>query len=412
MSMMYTERYSDENLLIWLWLVMTLGAANYRFWKMSDRFDSVHEFADAVADGRIDEMTDREREAAADIDMPQVKRFAESCFKRGIKIVCYESADYPERLRWIPNPPPVLFYKGDIRSLDSPALIAVVGTRKPTEYSLMITERICTQLARAGVTVVSGFESGIDIAANKAAANSGMPTAAVCGRGVGDQRSNNPLTSALERSGVLLSEISDSNDFSYVRYEYRNRILCGLSDGVLFVECSSESQGLNNAAHARVLGRPIFVVPPADITDRRYFGQRDLMRSGAIPVFDANDILKNLHNAGKAKELLLLDFENDPIKTHQKKQHKHKIPTNNFKKVQKSDSKDLHKSELSVTIDMSMLNERQKEVVRLLKNGEQHLNVISEKLDMPVHVLINELMRMQMASLVEELPGRLYRLKR
>lgn len=411
MSMMYTERYSDENLLIWLWLVMTLGAANYRFWKMSDRFDSVHEFADAVADGRIDEMTDREREAAADIDMPQVKRFAESCFKRGIKIVCYESADYPERLRWIPNPPPVLFYKGDIRSLDSPALIAVVGARKPTEYSLMITERICTQLARAGVIVISGFESGIDIAANKAAVDSGAPTAAVCGRGVGDPRSNNQLTPQIERGGVILSEISDSNDFPYVRYEYRNRILCGLSDGVLFIECSSESQGLNNAAHARVLGRPIFVLPPADITDRRYFGQRDLLRNGAIPVFDANDILRNLHSAGKAAELLLLDLGDESTKVHRQKPPKQNKTANNLKNEQKNNSKDLHKSELSVTIDMSTLNEHQKEVFLLLQKGEQHLNVISEKLEMPVHVLINELMRMQMAGLIEELPGRLYKLK-
>jgi DNA processing protein len=396
---------------VWTWLTMVLGAANYSFWKMSDAYDSIDDFCRAVHDGTAAGMTEKNIQAAEKIPFSEAERLIDRCTAQGIDVVPFDSEDYPERLKWTPNPPPVLFMRGNADALSASAVIAVIGTRRPCEYSMKVTERICGQLAKAGVTVISGFESGIDIESNRAAIAGGGVTGAVCGRGICDSRLNGEMSEAVAHNGVLLSEITDSNDFNYVRFDCRNRILCGLADGVLFIECSSESQGLNNAAHARILGRPIFAVPPADIADRRFYGQRNLLRSGAVPVFDANDILINLHSAGKAQDLLLLEFEEETGKVVSQKTGKNKIPTENLKKIQKNSSEGLHKSENSVTIDMSGLTQRQQEICKLLAGDTVHLNILSERMETPVNLLVNDLMLMQMKNIVEELPGRLYKLR-
>lgn len=401
-----------DNRVYWVWLTMVLGAANMHFWTMSDRYDGIEEFCRAVEGGEPEEMSERDKNSAKSITLDDARRLIEKCESKGISVVAYDSDIYPERLRWIPSPPPVLFMRGLAEALSASAVIAVVGARKPCEYSLEVTRRICGQLAKMGVTVISGYESGIDIAANKAAAEAGGLTAAVCGRGIYDSRANDGFGGLIEKNGVLLSEFTDTSDFNYVRFEYRNRILCGLADGVLFVECSAESQGLNNAAHARILGRPIFAIPPADIAERRFFGQRNLIRSGAVPVFDAGDILLALKDSGKAGDIMLLGTEDNINKKTSGIKGKNKIPAKNLKKVQKNAQEGLQKSENSVTINMSGLNGCQQEICRMLGSGAMHLNIMAERLAMPVNVLINELTMLQLKRIVEELPGKQYRLKK
>jgi DNA processing protein len=400
-----------SNKIRWLWLAMIFGAANASLWKVSDRYASLRDFCDAVSRGEPPELTDRQRESAAKISLSDAESLAEKYALKGINIVDYGSADYPERLRWIPNPPPVIFCRGKIGALSSSAVIAVVGTRNPCEYSLKVTREICGQLAEMGVTVISGFEQGIDSEANEAALARGGLTAAVCGRGISDSRTESELGKKISEQGILLSEFTDYQEFGRVNFANRNRILCGLADGVLFVECSAESRGLSNVKYALTLGRPIFAVPPADISDKRFFGQRDIIRTGAICVFHANDILHGLKQAGRASELLMLETEENINKKQSKKQQKNKTPTKNLKKVQKNSEEGLHKTQNSVTIDISSLNEPQRKICELLGEGEMHMNIIAEKLGLPVNVLINELTMLQLKNVIEELPGRQYRLR-
>lgn len=395
----------------WVWLAMVMGTASANLWRMSDRYDSAADLCAAIKNGIPNGLTDVQRGAAERVSAGDALKLIEKYESGGVRVIAYCDPDYPERLRWIPNPPPVIFARGDVGALSASVTVAVVGTRTPCDYSVEATRTICSRLAEAGVAVISGFERGIDIEANLAAISSGGKTAAVCGKGINNERVLGEEGAQIMQNGALIAEFTEQGEVAPVSYTERNRILCGLADGVFFAECRADSRGLDNAAHARTLGRPIFALPPADITDRRFYGQRDLIRAGAVPVFGANDILLGLKRSGKAEGIILLDEDTGTEKKSGKGRRKNKRAAKTEKKVQKNVQEGLRKSENSVTIDMSGLTERQKKICGFIADGEKHLNIIAERLELPVNVLLGEMMTLQIKNIAEELPGKRYRLK-
>lgn len=394
---------------LWVWLSLIFGTANERMWQLSDSYDNVLDFCKAAARGSVEGMTANERQAAHTVKLSEARAIIAKWAEKGVQTVGFGDELYPKRLKWIPDPPPVLYARGDITVLGSQTAIAIVGTRTPCEYSVSAMNMICSQLVEAGALVISGFEQGLDCAANKAALAAGGKTAAVCGRGILCKSPVDKLDEGIVGSGVLVSEFTDSNDYRAPTFGSRNRILCALADGVIFIECSDVSRGLDNAEKARALGRPIFALPPADITDRKFYGQRDLLRAGAVPIFGAYDVIRALKNSGKAEDMILPDiFENKK----QTKTVSAKKKTKNTKKIKEKQAEDLHKSENSATIDMSGLSPRQQEICKALEKGELHMNLLAERLSLPVSVLINELMTLQIKKIIDELPGKRYRLKR
>jgi DNA processing protein len=394
----------------WVWLMLVFGASNQNLWQFMKIYETVGEFANAVADGLVDGLNEDIENAAVETGFEKAEELLADCRNRGIGVLTFDCDDYPQRLRCTPNPPPVLFTVGDPKVLNASAVVAVVGSRNPCEYSVKVTNFICGQLAELGVTVISGAESGIDVKACRSAKEHGGASGAVCGRGICDERYESEMRENTAEPTVMVSEILDTNDFGYLRFDKRNRILCGLCDAVLFVECSAESHGLNNVNHARPLGRTIFVIPPADITDRRFFGQCKLLREGAIPVFNAKDIIRDLHRGGIAEEIPLLDYSEEFEPKTDDKPKKSKKKTKKSKKIQKNHQEDLHKSEMSATIDISGLSPTQKAVCEQLKNGDLELNALSDLLDISASELMSELLALQIKHVVEELPGRHFRI--
>ncbi|MGN0601309.1 MAG: DNA-processing protein DprA [Oscillospiraceae bacterium] len=286
----------NDKTLFWLWLTLVFGPGNPRIWQLGKHFDNAENFVGSLMNDSVKGVTEKESARIKKIQIKDAKKLFEYCKEHNINIYCYESEGYPEKLRSISNPPAVLFCYGSLDFLNDKVYIAVVGTRTPSEYSAKTTEKICASLVNNNFVLASGMASGIDQIANTIALESNVPTVAVCGRTLEEDYPKNSyeMKKRISQNGVVISECYPGCRMFFNSFLNRNRILVGLSDGVLFCECSQDSKGLDNAKQAIIQGKPVFVIPPHDIFDSRYFGQRDLIRDGAIPVFGAEDIIYNL----------------------------------------------------------------------------------------------------------------------
>lgn len=202
---------------------------------------------------------------------------------------------YPARLREIYDPPVVLFARGRLDLL-STLMIAVVGTRRPTPYGLAAAERLATDLSLAGATIASGMARGIDTAAHKAALAADGGTVAVfgCGVDVVYPAENKRLASDLASRGLLLSEFPMGAPAYPQNFPIRNRIVAGMSAGVLIVEGAQYSGSSITARLAMEQGREVFAVP-GNITSKQSWGPNLLIKQGAKLVQDWNDVLEELN---------------------------------------------------------------------------------------------------------------------
>ena len=214
--------------------------------------------------------------------------------ERGIRVVSFEQPHYPQSLRHIPDPPPVLLLRGELRESDQRAL-AVIGSRKASPYGVSVCQRIVRDLALQGLCVVSGMARGIDAVAHWSALENGGRTLGVLGTGP-DQvypRSNKPLFERVPAQGALVSEFPPGTPAHARHFPRRNRIISGLCLGVLVVEARERSGTLITVRMALEQGREVFAVP-GDIRSPLSRGTHRLIREGAKLVEGVADILEEL----------------------------------------------------------------------------------------------------------------------
>lgn len=217
--------------------------------------------APATTDPLVEDpgLVPRVLEAAA-----QVERLTDAVRSLGLGVVTLDDATYPERLRRIDLPPPVLFVLGSIDALAAPNVVAVVGTRRPSEGGRRAAARIAGALARAEVTVVSGLALGIDGAAHRACLDESGRTVAVLGSGHGvlTPRVHRQLADAMVgRGGAVVSEFAPWREAATWSFPRRNRLVSGLADATVVVEAGVGSGALITAGWALEQGRECFVVP-------------------------------------------------------------------------------------------------------------------------------------------------------
>jgi DNA processing protein len=217
--------------------------------------------------------------------------------RAGVSVITWESEVYPERLLEVEAPPPVLYALGGFTESDSWA-VAVVGTRRATSYGRAVAEQLCTGLAEAGVTVISGLARGIDTIAHRAALDAGGRTVAVLGSGLDVlyPSENRQLARRIvdEGRGAIVSDYPLGTQPDAVNFPPRNRIISGLSKGVLVVEAGEKSGALITVTFALEQGRDVFAVP-GPITSRMSDGTNDLLKQGAKCVTSVRDILEELN---------------------------------------------------------------------------------------------------------------------
>lgn len=200
---------------------------------------------------------------------------------------------YLRILSAIPNAPKELFYRGELPEARVPS-VAIIGTRRPTRYGVEVCHMLAYDLAKKGVTIISGLALGIDGIAHQAALEAGGNTIAVLANSV-DQiypRTNQTIgENILKNGGAILSEYEPptaARDFQFLE---RNRIVSGLSDAVIIIEAAKRSGTLATATHALAQGRDVFVVP-GNITSPLSAGCNALLKQGATPVTCAQDVLE------------------------------------------------------------------------------------------------------------------------
>ncbi len=225
-------------------------------------------------------------------------RELEELKKENIKVVTIKDENYPSLLKEIWNPPALLYYKGTLEK-EEKFSIAIVGTRKITNYGKQVTEDLVRELALNGITIVSGMALGIDTVAHQTALASGAKTIAVLGSGI-DTASiypsqNRYLASKIaENGGAIISEYPIGTLAMPQYFPHRNRIISGLSLGTLVVEAAEESGALITAKYALDQNREVFAVP-GSIYSPASIGPNNLIKMGAKPVTKATDILETLN---------------------------------------------------------------------------------------------------------------------
>lgn len=215
--------------------------------------------------------------------------------KAGVQVMTWQSPEYPEHLRNIYHPPPVLYLRGALLSADAWS-VAVVGTRRATVYGREATKQLAGGLARAGVTVVSGLARGIDAVAHQAALDAGGRSIAVLGSGVDVvyPAENRRLMQQIIERGAVLSEYALGTPPEASNFPPRNRLISGLSLGVVIVEAASRSGALITADFAAEQGRDVFAVP-GNMFNRSSLGCNRLIQQGAKLVLCVEDILEELN---------------------------------------------------------------------------------------------------------------------
>lgn len=217
----------------------------------------------------------------------------------GGRILCREDADYPAGLKQLPDPPIVLYVKGELRSTDAVA-VAVVGTRRCSVYGSEQARRFGELLAGIGITVVSGLARGIDAFAHHGAIDADGRTLAVLGTGLGEiyPPENQALAERLVSSGALISELPVRAAVRRENFPSRNRIIAGLSLGTLVIEAPKRSGALITARLASEYNREVFALP-GRVGDPNAFGTNALIRDGAAKlVLDLEDIINELGEVG------------------------------------------------------------------------------------------------------------------
>jgi DNA processing protein len=287
----------DEDCLAWLALVLSPGLGPKRIVDAMSRLDAASEIFTLPLTGL--EALHFPAQAAQFIFDGKARAVAEaewaSVAAQGATIVTFGCADYPERLKEIYDPPPVLWVRGDVRQLTRPS-IAVVGTRHPTPYGSGIAEMLSRDLAARNLLILSGMARGIDSSAHRGALAARKPTVAVWGTGIDVvyPKENKKLAEEiLALGGAIVSELPMGTFPAPQNFPRRNRILSGLSIGVLVVEASENSGTRVTARCASEQNRDLFAVP-GNVTNKGSWTPNTLIKQGAKLTATWEDIWEDL----------------------------------------------------------------------------------------------------------------------
>lgn len=300
--------------------------------------------------------------------------------KLGATLIVRDDENYPTLLRQICDPPIVLYAKGEFTSALARPGLAVVGSRRASTYGSNTAERLARDLASRGLTIVSGMARGIDAAAHRGAVAGGGSTIAVIGTGLDRiyPREHKHLADEIVGSGAMISEFPLETPPLAQNFPYRNRVLSGLSFGVLVVEAAEHSGSLITARLASEQGREVFAIP-GQVTSPLAFGPNSLIRDGAKLVTGWQDVVEELPIS--LKEVILGDDREAA------KMRGPMLP-------------------LLAQIDLS---EDEQRVAALLKTDEAvHIDVLMEASGLRQPDLMNALLGLEMKDRIRELRGKTF----
>ena len=363
---------SPEPLLCWLWLAQTLGPASPRAgrvmdWCGGDACRAWEErgtlaFREAAGPAAA-------RRALQPGNTPESCRpILNRCRALGVEILPFNHSDYPLSLSRIPDLPLVLYYTGDSSWLNAPALVGMVGTRRPDAYGCWSAESLGRALARSGAVIVRGLADGLDSACHQAAVAEDAPTIGV--QGVPIDRTypaaNRYLRERMERCGCVIGEYPPGDEhFGRSSFLQRNRLIAGLSRALVVVQAWEKSGTMSTVGHAERYGLTVYAIP-GDITRDICRGTNRLLQDGrARMVLCAEDLL----------EMLDLDA---------------RLP--------------------EPAVQAPPLTEGERQVLSCMSREPKRIEELGAACGMPVTALMTALTRLELTGQVKSLPGQRYML--
>lgn len=282
-----------EEKTAWLWMAAALGPGAPNSGMALSMFPDARALAQACWKEDLSMVFTPAQLAALRAARPEdYTARLDDCARHGVNVLTWAGEDYPDLLRAVSAPPPVLYYRGDAGIPNRCFTFAIVGTRRPSAYGVEATASIAGELARAGVALVSGLATGLDSESHKAAVQAGAPTVACIAFGH-DQcypAANRTLKGVIERQGLVLSEYPPGTPPQRGYFLQRNRLIAGLSRGLCVAEARRRSGTMNTVAAALAAGRDVFSVP-GSIFSPLCEGTNQLLREGAVPAVSGADIL-------------------------------------------------------------------------------------------------------------------------
>ncbi len=384
-----------EHVIYWLWLTTKFRVANAKITQLFERFDSIEDIYFSKSYNNIYGIGEKEKALLADKDTSKAERVLEQTARLRGKIIVYDDECYPELLKQMPDAPYVLYVIGKIPELDKVLTIGVVGTRRTTEYGTVVTERICRDLAKEGAVTISGLAAGIDAVGAWSTIEQGGIAVGVtgCGLDVVYPRENAELYTAMARQGCIMTEFPPGTPPARNNFPVRNRVIAGLSRGVLVTEAPASSGALITARYALENNRDVFAVP-RDVTDTAYSGTNLLIQQGAKLVCGAEDILNEYPYARKIEP---------------KKENAVKRKADEKRRDVKKDAPDAPKSVIKGE-RFGSLNDEEKNIVELLARGNMHIDEISRQTLIPAGDVNTKLVMLEMKGFVKRLPGGIYQI--
>lgn len=404
------------NLNYYLWLAKALGPGAPNIGLIFERYKTAKEIFEASEDERklSGVFSSSQIIKLRDTEIEETYEIIATCANGGIDIITCKDEDYPKNLLQIEDYPIVLFVKGNLACLNNKIPFAVVGTRKPTERSYAAATEVAKAISKCGFLVVSGGALGVDSAAHTGALLAGEKTICVLGAGILNKylRENEPLREVIAENGALISEYMPNDPASSWSFPLRNRIISGISLGVLVVEGGERSGSLNTASHAARQGRDVFAMPSKGLGNA-FKGCDQLIEDGAKPVEYSLDIVGEYLNS--FPEFISVDESTDlsielSLLGIDETEHKAEIEKIVVDYAEKSQEfRDRKKPKKREIVDP--LSDNAKMLYEYFNRDPISLKELTDAVNMPISSLLGALTELEIFGYVELLPNTKYLIK-
>ena len=413
----------------WIWLATRPGISDRVKVELVHHFQDPENvyFADPDSFRQIEGLTAEGLEALKNKDLRPAEKILDDCHREKLQILTYQDAAYPNRLKNISDPPLVFYYKGQLPDFDGLPVIGVVGTRKASPYGLTTAKRMGYQIARCGGLLVSGLAFGIDGMAMRGALTGGGQVVGILGCGAEQvyPTSNRTLFADTESYGCIMSEFPPGTPPLRQNFPKRNRIISGLSCGVLVVEAPERSGALITAQRAADQGRDVFVVP-GNIDVSTCVGSNRLLRDGAIAVSHGWDVLSEYEAQFPDKIRKDLGQNQLSVSSEELAQHvetaskvskvaqNHKKPAQKKPQKQTLEKKDVDKADSSPYSDVNEILPKllpdEQAIVSAIGKDERLVDDVIAETGLPVGKVLAMLTLLEVKGVVKRLPGKRIRL--
>ena len=405
----------------WIWFARHSGLSGLQKRLLLEHFPDPEDIYYAKEDKLPEGREDLKALLAAleDKDLTEAEQIGKDCEDRGIRTVTYGDPEYPGRLQNIDDPPLVLYYRGHLPDFDAQPIIGVVGTRKATAYGLTTARHMSRQIAACGALVISGGAYGIDGVAMQGALDAGKPVIGILGCGVDVlyPKSNRILFDRVLENGCLISEYPPGTPALAWHFPRRNRIISGMSNGVLVVEAPEKSGALITARLAFDQGRDVFVVP-GNIDVAACAGSNALLQEHALAVFSGWDVVREyaaLYPGKLSRKELPREVSPSQDQAVPQVAQKTSIPEKEIlekkEKIKKTIDNKQNSPYSGIKDIISVLGDDEQILVRCLDSTPKPVDEVIAQSGLPAGKVLSTLTMLALKGMVVNHPGRCVSLK-